>query len=94
MSQILLVFTCYYVMDVIRWSIYLFIYLLFEPAHDKTYNKTCTTSEDSGRIYTKRFEPHNQKTFLRTCAHIEDFDQPAHLHSLIGLFTGCILDSE
>ena len=25
-----------------------------EPAHDKTYNKTCATSEDSDRLY-----PHN-----------------------------------
>ena len=23
--------------------------LIFEPAHDKTYNKTCATSEDSGQ---------------------------------------------
>ena len=23
--------------------------LLYEPAHDKTYNKTCPTSEDSGQ---------------------------------------------
>ena len=35
----------------------------------------------------------HQKTFLWTCAASKVSDQPAHLHSLIRIFTGHILDS-
>ena len=35
-----------------------------------------------------------QKTYIRSCAPSEDSDQPAHLHSLIRIFTGCILESQ
>ena len=34
------------------------------------------------------------KRYLRTCAPSEDSDQPAHSHSLIRIFIGCVLHSQ
>ena len=49
-------------------------------------------------IYRQLFNFHNeqqqQKMYLHTCASSEDLDQPAHLHSLIKVFTGHNLDSQ
>ena len=39
-------------------------------------------------------EPWRQKTYLRTCALSEDSDQPAHLRSLIRIFTGRNWDTQ
>ena len=36
----------------------------------------------------------SQKTYLRSCALSEDSDQPEHLHSLIRIFPGRVLDSQ
>ena len=35
-----------------RWGINGLMSFIFEPAHDKTYNKTCVTSADSNK-YTQ-----------------------------------------
>ena len=40
------------------------------------------------------YEPQRQKTYLRTCASSEESNQPAHLHSLIGILTGLISDNQ
>ena len=44
-------------------------------------------------IIGSSFEPQRKKPYLRTCAPSKDSDQPAHLCSLIRIFTGGILDS-
>ena len=43
-------------------------------------------------IVLDKTKPQRKKKFLRTGAPEVDSNQPAHLHSLIRIFTGCICD--
>ena len=40
------------------------------------------------------FEMQGQKMYRWTCGPCKSSDQPVCLHSLIRIFTGCILDSQ
>ena len=45
-------------------------------------------------LSSRTIAPQRKKTYLRTCTPSEDSDQPAPSHSLIKIFTECILDSQ
>ena len=42
-----LVGSCWWIISSLWWSLHVVRITWYEPAHDKTYSKSCTTSEDS-----------------------------------------------
>ena len=71
-------------------------------AYPKTAHAPCEDSDQRSSHYVLNGvmsykisyinESRRQKTYLRTCVPSEDSDQPAHLRSLIRIFTGHMFD--
>ena len=53
----------------VHYNALVYVVLSFEPAHDKTYNKTCATSEDSD-------QPAHSRSLIRVFADDKCLLQP------------------
>ena len=69
------------------WRLFCLYFLLASSSFGKAVLFYCGIS-------SLIFEPQRQTAYLWTCAPCEDSDQPAHLRSLIRIFTECFLDSQ
>ena len=62
------------------------VFLLYEPAHDKTYNKTCMNIKVSDQFVQP---PSTERVIVYSFLNsMEDSDQTAQMHRLILVFAG------